>query len=145
MITVEYAPGGSDAIHRHDAHAFVYMLEGSMVMQVKGGKEITLTPGQTFYEGPNDIHVVGRNASSNETSQIPGFLCQGQERSGAGASEVTRGVSFPLAPIIGDVALETRTIEHLEGLTPRISRAENSRACEHPSCALSCLALGRRG
>ncbi|HEY3582166.1 MAG TPA: cupin domain-containing protein, partial [Pyrinomonadaceae bacterium] len=59
MITVEYPPGSVDPIHRHNAHAFVYVLEGSIVMQVKGGKEVTLTPGQTFYEGPNDIHVVG--------------------------------------------------------------------------------------
>jgi quercetin dioxygenase-like cupin family protein len=63
MITVEYPPGSVDPIHRHNAQAFVYVLEGSIVMQVKGGKEITLTPGQTFYEGPDDIHVVGRNAS----------------------------------------------------------------------------------
>ena len=63
MLTVEYPPGGSDPIHRHNAHAFVYVLEGSVVMQVKGGKETTLTPGQSFYEGPDDVHVVGRNAS----------------------------------------------------------------------------------
>jgi quercetin dioxygenase-like cupin family protein len=64
MITVVYPPGASDPIHRHNAHAFLYVLEGSVVMQLKGGKEIKLTPGQTFYEGPNDIHAVGRNASS---------------------------------------------------------------------------------
>src|SRR6185295_18397130 len=64
MITVEYAPGGSSPIHRHNAHAFVYVLEGSIVMQVKGGKEVTLTPGQTYYENPNDVHVVSRNAST---------------------------------------------------------------------------------
>jgi quercetin dioxygenase-like cupin family protein len=63
MISVVYPPGASDPIHRHNAHAFVYVLEGSVVMQVKGGKEVTLTPGQSFYEGPNDIHTVGRNAS----------------------------------------------------------------------------------
>src|ERR1700738_695711 len=63
MITVVYPPGSSDPIHRHNAHAFVYVLEGSIVMQVRGGKEVTLTPGQTFYEGPNDVHIVGRNAS----------------------------------------------------------------------------------
>src|SRR4249920_2895598 len=57
MITVEYPPGSSDPIHRHNAHAFIYVLEGSIVMQVKGGKEVTLTPGQTFYEGPDDVHV----------------------------------------------------------------------------------------
>jgi quercetin dioxygenase-like cupin family protein len=63
MITVEYPPGSVDPIHRHNAHAFVYVLEGTIVMQVRGGKEVTLTPGQTFYEGPDDVHVVGRNAS----------------------------------------------------------------------------------
>jgi len=63
MITVEYPPGSSDPVHRHYAHAFVYVLEGTIVMQVKGGKEVTLTPGQTFYEGPNDVHTIGRNAS----------------------------------------------------------------------------------
>src|SRR5246127_5409532 len=62
MITVVYPPGASDPIHRHNAHAFVYVLEGTVVMQLKGGKEITLTPGQTFYEGPDDVHLVDRNA-----------------------------------------------------------------------------------
>src|SRR5574341_2254800 len=66
MITVEYAPGGSSPVHRHNAHAFVYMLEGSVVLQLRGGKEVTLSPGQTFYEGPNDVHLVSRNASSTK-------------------------------------------------------------------------------
>jgi len=66
MITVEHAPGGSSPIHRHNAQAMVYVLEGSVVMQVKGGKQVTLTPGQTFYEGPDDVHVVDRNASSTK-------------------------------------------------------------------------------
>jgi quercetin dioxygenase-like cupin family protein len=70
MIMVEYPPGGSDPVHRHNAHGFIYVLEGSVVMQVKGGKEVTLTPGQTFYEGPDDIHVVGRNASSTEPAKF---------------------------------------------------------------------------
>jgi quercetin dioxygenase-like cupin family protein len=70
MITVEYAPGGSSPIHRHNAHAFVYVLEGSIVMQVQGGKQVTLTPGQTFYEGPNDVHVVSRNASNTEAAKF---------------------------------------------------------------------------
>jgi quercetin dioxygenase-like cupin family protein len=74
MITVVYPPGASDPIHRHNAHAFVYVLEGSVVMQVNGGKEITLTPGQTFYEGPNDIHTVGRNASSTKPAKFIVFL-----------------------------------------------------------------------
>src|SRR5215468_5175648 len=74
MITVVYPPGGSDPIHRHNAHGFIYVLEGSVVMQVKGGKEVTLTPGQTFYEGPNDIHTVGRNASSTKPAKFLVFL-----------------------------------------------------------------------
>jgi quercetin dioxygenase-like cupin family protein len=74
MITVEYPPGSSDPIHRHNAHAFVYVLEGSIIMQVKGGKEVTLTSGQTFYEGPDDVHVVGRNASSTKPAKFVVFL-----------------------------------------------------------------------
>ena len=74
MITVEYAPGGTDPIHRHNAHAFVYVTEGSIVMQVKGGKEVTLTPGQTFYEGPDDVHLVGRNASNTKPAKFVVFL-----------------------------------------------------------------------
>jgi quercetin dioxygenase-like cupin family protein len=64
MITVEYAPGGLNAIHRHNAHAFVYVLEGPVVMQLKGGKQVTLPPGQSFYEGPDDVHLVDRTSSS---------------------------------------------------------------------------------
>ena len=74
MITVEYPPGSVDPIHRHNAHAFVYVLEGSIIMQVKGGKEVTLTPGQTFYEGPNDVHVVGKNASSTKPAKFVVFF-----------------------------------------------------------------------
>jgi quercetin dioxygenase-like cupin family protein len=70
MITVTYPPGGADPIHRHDAHAFVYVLEGSIVMQVRGGKEVTLTPGQTFYEGPGDVHTVGRNVSTTKPAKF---------------------------------------------------------------------------
>ena len=70
MITVEHAPGGSSAIHRHNAHAFVYVLEGSVVMQLKGGQQVTLTPGQSFYEGPDDVHVVDRNASSTQPAKF---------------------------------------------------------------------------
>ncbi|HYR88084.1 MAG TPA: cupin domain-containing protein [Terriglobia bacterium] len=70
MITVEYPPGGSDPVHRHYAHGFIYVLEGSVVMQVKGGKEVTLTPGQTFYEGPEDVHMVGRNASNTRPAKF---------------------------------------------------------------------------
>src|SRR4030095_10972317 len=74
MITVEYPPGSIDPIHRHNAQAFVYVIEGSIVMQVKGGKEVTMTPGQTFYEGPNDVHVVGRNASSTKPAKFVVFF-----------------------------------------------------------------------
>jgi quercetin dioxygenase-like cupin family protein len=74
MITVEYPPGSSDPIHRHNAHAFVYVLEGTIVMQVRGGKQVTLTPGQTFYEGPEDVHVVGRNASKTKPAKFVVFL-----------------------------------------------------------------------
>jgi quercetin dioxygenase-like cupin family protein len=74
VITVEHPPGGSSPVHRHNAHAVVYVLEGSVVMQVKGGKEVTLTPGQTFYEGPGDVHVVDRNASSTKPAKFLVFL-----------------------------------------------------------------------
>jgi quercetin dioxygenase-like cupin family protein len=74
MITVVYPPGASDPVHRHNAYAFLYVLEGSVVMQLKGRKEVTLTPGQTFYEGPNDIHTVGRNASSTKPAKFIVFL-----------------------------------------------------------------------
>jgi quercetin dioxygenase-like cupin family protein len=74
MLTVEYPPGGSDPVHRHDAHGFIYVLEGSVVMQVEGGTEVTLTPGQTFYEGPDDVHVVGRNASTTRPAKLLAIL-----------------------------------------------------------------------
>lgn len=74
MITVEYPPSGADPIHRHNADAFVYVLEGSIVMQVKGGKEVTLTPGQTFYEARDDIHLVGRNASTTKPAKFLVFI-----------------------------------------------------------------------
>ena len=74
VITVEYARGGSDPIHRHNAHGFIYVLEGTIAMHVKGGKEVTVTPGETFYEGPDDIHVVGRNASSTKPAKFLVFF-----------------------------------------------------------------------
>ena len=79
MITVEYPPGSSDAIHRHNAHAFVYVLEGSIVMQVRGAKEVTLTPGESFYEGPNDVHVVGRNASETKPAKFVVFFVKDKD------------------------------------------------------------------
>jgi quercetin dioxygenase-like cupin family protein len=74
MMTIEYPPGSVDPIHRHNAHGFIYVLEGSIVMQVRGGKEVTLTPGQTFYEGPEDVHVVGRNASQTKPAKFVVFF-----------------------------------------------------------------------
>jgi quercetin dioxygenase-like cupin family protein len=74
MITVEYQPGGTDPIHRHNAQTFVYVLEGSIVMQVKGGKEVSLSPGQTFYEAPADVHLVSRNASTTQPAKFLVFL-----------------------------------------------------------------------
>jgi quercetin dioxygenase-like cupin family protein len=79
MIMVEYPPGSSDPIHRHNAHAFLYVLEGSIVMQLKGGKEVTLTPGQTFYEGPDDVHVVDRNASKTKPAKFVVFLVKNKD------------------------------------------------------------------
>ena len=74
MLTVEFAPGGADPVHRHDAHGFIYVLEGSVVMQVKGAKPVTLTAGQTYYEGPDDVHIVGRNASSTKPAKLLAVL-----------------------------------------------------------------------
>ena len=70
MLSVEYPPGTVEHIHRHNAYAFVYVLEGSIVEGVRGGKEVTLTPGQTFYEGPDDVHTVGRNASATKPAKF---------------------------------------------------------------------------
>ena len=70
MIEVSYPPGAQDVVHRHNAHAFVYVLEGQIVMQVRGGSAVTLKAGQTFYEGPTDVHVVGRNASKTEPARF---------------------------------------------------------------------------
>ena len=77
MLTVEFPPGGSNPVHRHDAHGFIYVLEGSVVMQV-GGTAVTLTPGQTFDEGPDDVHVVGRNASTTRPAKFLVLLVKDQ-------------------------------------------------------------------
>src|SRR5688572_9663883 len=78
MIEVSYPPGARDVVHRHDAHAFVYVLEGQIVMQLKGGPAVTLKAGQTFYEGPTDIHVVGRNASNTAPARFVVVLLKAQ-------------------------------------------------------------------
>jgi quercetin dioxygenase-like cupin family protein len=70
MFTVEFPPGWADPVHRHDAQGFIYVLEGSIVMQVKGGQEVTLAPGQGFYEGPIDVHTVGRNVSKTKPAKF---------------------------------------------------------------------------
>ena len=78
VLTVTYPPGGADPVHRHDAHAFVYVLEGEIVMQVKGGQAVNLKAGETFYEGPDDVHLVGRNASSTRPAKFVVFLVKKQ-------------------------------------------------------------------
>jgi quercetin dioxygenase-like cupin family protein len=78
MITVVYPPGGADPVHVHRAHGFIYVLEGSIVMGVRGGQEVTLTAGQTFYEGPNDVHTVGRNASDTQPARFLVLLLKDQ-------------------------------------------------------------------
>jgi quercetin dioxygenase-like cupin family protein len=74
MLTVEFQPGASSPPHRHNANTFVYVLEGSVVMGVAGGEEVTLRPGQTFYESPTDVHTVARNASQTEPAQVLVFF-----------------------------------------------------------------------
>jgi quercetin dioxygenase-like cupin family protein len=74
MLEVNYPPNSKDAIHRHNAQVFVYVIEGTVVMQVRGGKEVTLSAGQTFYEGPDDVHLVGRNASTTKPAKFIAVL-----------------------------------------------------------------------
>lgn len=80
MLTVTYAPGAGDPVHRHDAHGFIYVLEGSVVMQVRGGKEVLVKQGQTFYEAPDDVHVVGRNASRSKPAKFVVFLVKDKDK-----------------------------------------------------------------
>jgi len=80
MITVEYPPGWSSAAHRHDAQTFVYVLEGSVVMAVRGGEEVTLGPGQTFYESPDDVHSVARNASTTKPAKFLVFMVKDKDK-----------------------------------------------------------------
>jgi quercetin dioxygenase-like cupin family protein len=78
IIEVSYPPGAQDVVHRHDAHAFVYVLEGQIIMQLKGQPAVTLKAGQTFYEGPTDVHLVGRNASNTEPARFVVVLLKGK-------------------------------------------------------------------
>ena len=93
MLTVDYPPGAVDPVHRHNAHGFIYVLEGSIMMGVKRGKEVTLTPGQTFYEGPNDVHTVGRNASLAKPARFLVFLLNNSKA--AVISTKPRKASYP--------------------------------------------------
>ena len=78
MLTVIYPPGAVEHIHRHDAHAFVYVLEGSIVMQLRGAEPVTVKAGEGFYEGPNDVHIVGRNPSDSKPAKFVVFLVKKQ-------------------------------------------------------------------
>ncbi len=88
MVTVEYPPGGSSAPHRHDAHVFVYVLQGTLRMQVAGGAPVLLHPGEVFYEGPNDIHEVSANASASEPAKFLAVILK----------DVNRPASRPVKP-----------------------------------------------
>ena len=79
VLAVEYPPGGQDPVHRHNAHGFIYVLEGTIVMAVNGDQPVTLTAGQTFYEGPNDIHTIGRNASKTKPARLLVFLLKDKD------------------------------------------------------------------
>ena len=81
MITVTYLPGGASMPHRHDAQVFVYVLEGSMTMQVDGSASLTIGPGQTFYEGPHDVHRISANASQTESAKILVFMIKDKGKS----------------------------------------------------------------
>ena len=98
MIKADYPPGGSDPIHRHNAQTFVYVLEGAIVMQVKGGKEVTVSAGETFYEAPDDVHLVSRNASSTKPAKFIVFLVKDKN-----------------APVLIPVTAETATQRHKSG------------------------------
>lgn len=80
MLSVEYPPGGADPVHRHEANAFVYVIEGSIVMGVRGAAPVTLKPGDTFYEGPNDVHTIGRNASQDSPAKFVVFLLKDKDK-----------------------------------------------------------------
>jgi quercetin dioxygenase-like cupin family protein len=80
MLTVEYEPGASSTKHRHDAHVFVYVLEGSVIMQVEGGKAVTLGPGETFYESPKDVHSISKNASATKPAKFLVFIVKDKDK-----------------------------------------------------------------
>ena len=96
MLTVEYPPGAVEPIHRHDAYAFVYVLEGTIVEQVRGGKEVTLTPGQTFYEGPNDVHTSGATRA-RRSRQNSSWSCEEERRRRGVARRVNQALIEPVS------------------------------------------------
>jgi quercetin dioxygenase-like cupin family protein len=110
MITVEYAPGASSPEHRHNAHTFVYVLEGAVVMQVKGGKEVTLQSGQTFYESPDDVHTVSRNAGSTSPAKFLVFFIK---QKGA-PTAVRQSESRATTEVIGPLRLDVKTDQSAE-------------------------------
>jgi quercetin dioxygenase-like cupin family protein len=79
VLRVEYPPGSSDPVHRHNAHGFIYVMEGSIVMAVNGAQPVTVTAGQMFYEGPNDVHTIGRNASRTVPARFLVFLLKDKD------------------------------------------------------------------
>jgi len=74
LLTVEYVAAGASLPHRHDAQVFVYVLDGAVRMQIEGGAPVTLGPGDTLYEGPNDVHTVSANASRTKPARILVFI-----------------------------------------------------------------------
>jgi quercetin dioxygenase-like cupin family protein len=88
ILSVKYPPGGQDPVHRHNAHGFIYVLEGTIVMAVNGGQPVTVTAGQMFYEGPNNIHTIGRNASKTTPARFCGVPAQRQRCACSDSGEV---------------------------------------------------------
>ena len=135
MITVEKAPGAADPIHRHNAQGFVYVLEGSIVMQAEGGIEVTLIPGQTFYEGPDDIHVVGRNASSTKPVRFLVFLVKDKGAPVLVTSNLARGeqreshqtISGVVTTAAGGLAIKTP-----QGATYQVNETQAKRHGHEP-------------
>lgn len=78
ILEVEYAPGHVELPHRHDAHVFVYVLEGSLEMGVAGDKPIVLKKGGTFYENPQDVHLHGRNLSKTKPAKLLVFFVKNE-------------------------------------------------------------------
>jgi quercetin dioxygenase-like cupin family protein len=74
VYLIDYPPGTNNLPHRHDAHVFLHILSGQLNAQVKGGELTVLNPGDTYYESPNDIHIVSRNPSSTTPAKAILFM-----------------------------------------------------------------------